>query len=69
MSSSGARGPDLEQKVGLCARCLHARTQETKRGSVFWRCLRAETDAHFVRYPALPVRACPGFEESAPAES
>jgi hypothetical protein len=48
--------------VGLCARCRHARTQTTKRGSTFWRCMRAETDARFARYPPLPVRACPGFE-------
>jgi hypothetical protein len=51
--------------VGLCAGCRHARVQQTARGSGFWRCLRAGTDARFPRYPALPVRACPGHE---PAE-
>jgi hypothetical protein len=60
MSSSGTRGADAV--VGLCARCRHARTQTTKRGSTFWRCLRAETDARFVRYPPLPVRVCAGYE-------
>ncbi|HYR95484.1 MAG TPA: hypothetical protein VEM57_02065 [Candidatus Binatus sp.] len=38
--------------------------QRTARGSEFWRCLLAETDPRFVRYPALPVRACPGFERA-----
>ena len=62
MSSSEPRADDLERRVGLCARCRHARTQTTKRDSTFWRCLRADTDPRFVRYPALPVRECPGFE-------
>ena len=53
--------------VGLCGTCRHARVQATKRGSRFWRCQRAETDARFARYPALPVRACPGHELGDPA--
>ena len=66
MSSSGdARRLSRARRVGLCARCRHARAQTTTRGSTFWRCLRAETDARFVRYPALPVRDCPGFDERA----
>ena len=51
--------------VGLCADCRHARVQHTARGSEFWRCLRAETDAAYPRYPALPVRECAGFERAA----
>jgi hypothetical protein len=62
MPSSAPRDPELDRRVGLCARCRHARTQTTKRDSTFWRCLRAETDPRFVRYPALPVRECSGFE-------
>ena len=50
-------------EVGLCADCRHAREQRSARGSTFWRCVRAETDARFLRYPALPVRECPGFEQ------
>lgn len=38
------------------------RTSTSRRGSTFFRCLRAETDARFTRYPPLPVRACPGYE-------
>ncbi len=68
MSTSGTRGADAARLVGLCARCRHARTQPTSRGSIFWRCLRAETDARYVRYPPLPVRACPGFEERGGSE-
>ena len=54
--------PEPDPAVGLCAACRHARTQETARGSRFWRCLRAETDPRLVRYPRLPVRECPGYE-------
>jgi len=50
--------------VGLCAECKHARVQRNARGSEFWRCLRAETDAEFVRYPALPVIQCAGCERA-----
>ena len=48
--------------VGLCAECKHARVQRNARGSEFWRCLKAETDARFERYPRLPVSQCPGYE-------
>jgi len=51
--------------AGLCETCRFARAQSTARGSTFWRCLRAETDKHFPRYPRLPVRECPGYERSA----
>jgi hypothetical protein len=33
------------------------------RGATFWRCLRADGDADFTRYPPLPVHRCGGFEE------
>jgi len=39
--------------------------QETARGSRFWRCLLAEKDERFIRYPRLPVRECPGYERRA----
>jgi hypothetical protein len=48
--------------VGLCAECRHARVQRSARGSEFWRCLRAETDAGFERYPRLPVEECSGYD-------
>jgi hypothetical protein len=37
--------------------------QKNTRGSHFWRCERAETDPHFLRYPRLPVVKCKGHEE------
>ena len=50
--------------IGLCAECRHARVQRNARGSEFWRCLRAESDARFERYPRVPVSQCPGYEHS-----
>jgi hypothetical protein len=52
-------------EIGLCVECRHARVQRSARGSEFWRCLRAGTDAAYPRYPALPVRECAGFERAA----
>jgi hypothetical protein len=53
-------------EVGLCAHCSFARVQLSARGSTFWRCARADADPSFSRYPALPVRACAGFEAGSP---
>jgi uncharacterized protein YciI len=50
--------------VGLCFSCRWKRAIVNRRGSVFFRCARAEADARFVRYPPLPVRSCPGYEEA-----
>ncbi|MGH8059891.1 MAG: hypothetical protein ACREOH_22080 [Candidatus Entotheonellia bacterium] len=38
---------------------------ETRRGSVFYRCLRAQTDPSFRKYPPLPVRQCRGYQPQA----
>jgi len=38
------------------------RALTNRRGSTFFRCGRADTDARFVRYPPLPVLTCPGYE-------
>ena len=51
--------------VGLCATCRWVRLVTNRRGSVFYRCLRADTDPpdpRFVRYPSLPVLQCPGYD-------
>jgi uncharacterized protein YciI len=40
------------------------RATTNRRGSTFFRCARAETDPRFVRYPPLPVRGCPGYEDA-----
>jgi hypothetical protein len=57
---------DLDPAVGLCSGCRHAARQESDRGSLFWRCLRAERNEAFQRYPPLPVARCPGYEEGEP---
>ncbi len=52
--------------IGLCAHCRHARIVETPR-SRFWLCDKSRHDPAFPRYPRLPVLACAGHEEGAPA--
>lgn len=51
-----------QARAGLCATCRHARRIDTCRGPVYWMCRRSETESKFVKYPRLPVSACPGFE-------
>jgi hypothetical protein len=57
---------DVPSDAGLCSDCCHVRVVRSGRGSVFLLCQRAASDPAFPRYPALPVRACPGHE-TAPA--
>ena len=59
-----SRRREAQPDVGLCAECRHASRHGNTRGSEFWRCLRAETDLRFPRYPRLPVRECPGYERT-----
>ncbi len=47
--------------AGRCADCLHLRLLRSGR-ELFVRCLRAETDPDYPRYPALPVVECAGHE-------
>jgi len=56
-------------KAGLCAHCLHARTIESTRGSVFILCELAATDSRFPKYPRLPVLSCNGYKHCAPPRS
>jgi hypothetical protein len=56
------RWAGLGADPGCCATCLHAKLTATRRGTAYLRCLRAEWDDRFARYPPLPVRDCPGFE-------
>jgi len=51
-----------ESEPGLCGGCRWARAVVSARGSRFLRCGRADDDPAFARYPALPLRACAGFE-------
>ena len=52
---------DPGMPAGLCAGCLHLRLLRSGR-SRFVRCLLAETDPDYPRYPVLPVLACGGYQ-------
>lgn len=47
---------------GLCLNCQHAKVSQTRRGTAYLRCTRAEWDDRLVRYPRLPVLDCAGFD-------
>jgi len=49
--------------AGLCATCRHAAVVVSDRGNRFVRCTLAETDPSYAKYPALPMRRCPGFQD------
>jgi len=46
---------------GLCATCIHAKTIQNDRGSVFWLCEAHKTRPDLPRYPRLPVVRCPVY--------
>jgi len=50
------------ERAGVCATCCFARVLESAKGNEFWRCLRADEDDAFLKYPPLPVTSCAGFE-------
>lgn len=52
-------------RAGLCADCVHARSVESSRASVFLLCELSRSDARFAKYPRLPVLSCPGYEKNA----
>lgn len=54
----------LGAEAGWCATCSHAKLNETRRGTAYLRCLRAEWDERMIRYPRLPVQDCPGFDSA-----
>jgi hypothetical protein len=59
--------PPENPRVGLCARCRHARRIVSAKGSEFYMCLLAATDSRFRKYPPLPVRSCSGHEPGTPS--
>ena len=59
--------PAIELRAGLCDACRHAEILRSKR-SAFLRCARADQDARFPRYRALPVLSCEGYEARNTAE-
>ncbi len=57
------KGTPNPQAVGLCSTCEQSRRVASSKGSVFWMCAKATTDPRYLKYPPLPVRHCPGFEQ------
>jgi hypothetical protein len=54
--------------VGLCDSCRHQQVVRNTRGSTFSLCRRSKTEPdRFPRYPRLPVKRCPGYEQRATA--
>ena len=62
MAESEAR----QSRVGLCCLCRHSRAIRSAKDSEFWLCQRSQIDPRFPKYPALPRRACEGFEQPEP---
>ena len=60
---SDAAWRKLGAEPGLCGACRHAKLNETRRGTAYLRCLRAEWDSDLPRYPRLPVTQCAGFDQ------
>ena len=51
---------EAERLLGSCLGCQHSKAGTTKGGGAVFRCLRADTDPGYARYPRLPVKDCPG---------
>lgn len=52
---------EVARRVGDCLECAHSRALTTKSGSAIFLCGRAESEPDYARYPALPLRGCPGL--------
>jgi hypothetical protein len=57
------RAAGEQLRAGLCASCRHVEIVTSARRSTFYLCRLSGTDARFPKYPALPVRACAGYEQ------
>jgi len=59
--------PAGDPSAGLCTTCSNARQITNDRGSSFTLCRLSRHDPRFARYPALPVRRCPGHRNREPS--
>ena len=50
------------ERAGLCATCRFVEIVPSSKGATFYLCTLAATNPGFRRYPALPVRVCPGYQ-------
>jgi len=55
----------MNDRIGLCETCGHAKVIRSDRGSTFYQCRLSFTNPDFPKYPRLPVLACRGFEPAA----
>jgi hypothetical protein len=63
LADAESRRPEDERiRAGLCADCRSARRVPSSHGTTFYRCMKADVDPRFVRYPRLPVLDCAGYE-------
>jgi hypothetical protein len=66
VSEGKRRDPSsIDPRAGLCASCRYAEIIISSRGSTFYLCHLADTDARFAKYPSLPVLECEGYEHGA----
>jgi hypothetical protein len=57
-----AMDPSSLDRIGLCASCRLAQVVASSKGATFYLCTLSASDPSFRRYPALPVRSCPGYQ-------
>ena len=55
----------INESLGLCANCIHARQISSSKGSHFLLCQLSESDPAFPKYPRLPVLRCSGHKPKA----
>jgi hypothetical protein len=64
VTESSTEGADQDRlRVGLCVSCRHVELVTSARRSTFYLCRLSDTDSRFPKYPALPVRACAGYDK------
>jgi len=54
----------INERLGLCADCVHAQQITSSKGSTFLLCGLSKTDARFLKYPRLPVLSCSGYQKA-----
>ncbi len=60
--SAKKEAEEERERAGLCADCKHAQKVVSARESNSYLCQRSFGDSSFVKYPALPVWGCGGYE-------
>lgn len=66
--SLGASMRADESEPGLCVSCVYRQRVNSRRGSAFVRCRKADEDPRFPKYPMLPVLKCEGYEKQPEAK-